>query len=609
MNNRPQFAEMFGESALLRTWSEIRQDIKTLNARDCLDYLEYEVDIRLRVTDLRKRLKNGTYEPRKPAVFELAKSKGAYRSMAMLHIEDALVYRTIADEIYRRARTYEVKGSYFTRKHKAQPVGPKQGQLLLVRSNDFYKSVMRLWLRYHQYRTRTMLNAVRPVLLVTDITNYFESIHHELLLEHLAPLGLPRKTISLLAKLLETFKPLNGGYSPNPRTGLPVDEFDASRQLAHVFLFEHDARVVANVGLGHYVRWMDDQTLAFDTMTHARQGVRQLTRSLADLRLVLNSGKTKFLRAQDTVVEFHLDANYNLDELNKVINKGKVPPGQLIRRFRKILREAAEFEGRGHWDKVLKRIYYAAGRLKWHGLRGRVYQDLIDYPAMSDRIFGYLVSIQEFGQLLRLFKRYVTQGESLYESVETTFFEVLLETNVPNNELRTKYREFSKDWIIKPQGTNRSVPKGVAALALYWLGDRRSLRTIQNLLSRHGRSMPNSVARTLMVALIALDNGKVQWCLDSAAEIGGPAVTSLASLLRKLIGDTSLDAPPNGLISQRSPFHGPKIFETRAWLKLEILRLARSPSIQTWIGQQRNTLKAQIAHMGSCELRAWGRFR
>jgi hypothetical protein len=38
-------------------------------------------------------------------------------------------------------------------------------------------------------------------------------------MEYVAPLGLPRKAIALLGRLLDTLKPTSG-HSPNPRVGI-----------------------------------------------------------------------------------------------------------------------------------------------------------------------------------------------------------------------------------------------------------------------------------------------------------------------------------------------------------------------------------------------------
>ncbi|GEC93348.1 RNA-directed DNA polymerase [Brevibacillus brevis] len=601
-----EFNEMFSLRNLKNTWKVIRKDLKTANVRDCIDYLEYELNLDHQIKTVRERILSGSYTPKKPSTFEMAKTKGAYRTLSILHLEDALVYRVIADQVYNRLRKYQKKGVFFSRKHTVKPIGQKGGEIFLSTDNfkDFYEDPLKLWKRYQQYRTKTLLNSVHPVLVVTDITNYFESVHHELLLEYISPAGLPRKAIGLLGRMLEEFKP-SCGLSPNPRIGLPVEEHDASRQLAHVYLFEHDVKITNHFGEDNYVRWMDDQTIAVRNKTQARITVRLLTKSLAEQRLVLNSGKTKFLTANEVVEVFHLDSNQDLDEFADALKSKMYTSSQLKKMLNRLYQQAKKLENVGHWDKILKRIYYYAGKIKWDGLVGRVYDDLIEHPHLSERIFEYIASTGNYARLLRLFKRYVERGESLYESVETNFFEVILYSNI-DSPCSKQYREFCRDWIIgKVKGTERAVPKGAAAIALYWLGDRRSVPTIINVLQKHGHIIPNSVARSLLVSLLALDHTKINDVMSLSAQIGGQAVTSLGTMLNKLQNNPNLKAPANELIAPKNAFIGGKIYDARSWLKLSVLGIAVSPTIRNWVKKQHK--KISVKSLGSCERRVSNR--
>lgn len=283
------FNQLFSLSTLKHTWRRLHKELRELRIRDCVDWIDWSENLEINLCSLRDEILNGSYQPLPPARYELAKSKGSFRVMTMPNIRDALVYRHIADESLRRALPYKVKGAFFSRRHSATPVGKT-----FMIDNDSYEKFFPIWLRYHEYQTRTLLNEPYEILVTTDITNYFDSIPHELLLEYLAPLGLPRKAIALLGRLLEILKP-TAGHSPNPRVGIPVDELDCSRQLAHIFLFEHDHRIIKEIGEDHYVRFMDDQNIGVKDGTEVRFVVNLLTRSLAMQRLTLNAGKTRFL--------------------------------------------------------------------------------------------------------------------------------------------------------------------------------------------------------------------------------------------------------------------------------------------------------------------------
>ena len=353
-----QFKRLWSLGALLRTWRDVRKELHYVEIRDAIDFLEFDLESKSRLRILRSRILEGFYSPLPPGKFEFAKNKGSFRRVAVLSIEDLLVYRHICDYVYRKARKLEGPGVFFSKRHSMSPIGKGPAFVGL----DPYEYFFRIWLRYHQYRKLLLLNSLFSVLVTTDITSYFESIQHDLLLEHLAPLGLPRKFVGLLGKVLERFKPQRG-HSPSPRVGLPEDEFDCSRQLAHIFLFEHDSRIKECVLPDSYIRWMDDQNIGVRSMTEARRVVRKLTESLAEQRLVLNAGKTTFLTPNDLANVFHLDVNDELDNLNDKIMKGKTKRKVLMKRFQRIYRKARLNQGIGHWDKVLKRMYATIARL------------------------------------------------------------------------------------------------------------------------------------------------------------------------------------------------------------------------------------------------------
>lgn len=93
----------------------------------------------------------------------------------------------------------------------------------------------RAWLHYNQYRKHLILNRIHKYIVKTDITNYFESILfcrvRDILHEIVSPPGM----VDLLFLLLERFghRP---GLRESPHIGLPIDEADCSRKLAHIFL-------------------------------------------------------------------------------------------------------------------------------------------------------------------------------------------------------------------------------------------------------------------------------------------------------------------------------------------------------------------------------------
>ncbi|WP_406699437.1 RNA-directed DNA polymerase [Singulisphaera sp. Ch08] len=432
------FENLFSLGKLRTTCNSIRKEIRLLRARDAVDWLDWFLTLDASLEQLREQILEGDYTPTPPSRYELGKSKGAFRIITSFNICDALVYRHISDAALEAALPRKVQGAFFSRRHSATPIG----KTFSVSDDDAYLNFFQVWLRYNEYRTHTLLQQPYECLVVTDITNFFESIQHDLLIEYLAPLGLPRKAMGLLGRLLEAFKPL-AGHSPNPRVGLPVDELDCSRQLAHVFLFEHDRRIADQFGEDNYVRWMDDQNIGVRTETEGRHVVNAMTRSLSSQRLTLNSGKTKFLAIDRMVVHFQLDANRKISEWDEKHKKVTAKNVEAARsEFAELWAQVSDgpHVNDGNWDKILKRMYGLAVKVDSDLLEDRALVDLVHNPELDEKIFAYFAKRNRFTQLFSLFSSYGEAGESLFEATEVAFFESSLLLD-PDGRYTKLYRE------------------------------------------------------------------------------------------------------------------------------------------------------------------------
>lgn len=545
-----------------------------MRARDVVDWIDWFANQERYVVELRRSILDGSYAPSPPTRYKSAKAKGSFRTITVPSIRDTVVYRHISDEALRRGLSGKVVGAFFSRRHSKTPVGPT----FEFASDADYQKFFTVWKAYNQYRTHTLLNAPHDVLVVTDISNFFDSIQHELLLEYLAPLGLPRKSIGLLGRILESFKP-RAGHSPNPRVGIPVDELDCSRQLAHLFLFEHDRRVTGIVGEDKYVRWMDDQNVGAASLTDARRVVNLLTGSLASQLLTLNSGKTRFLTPSQVVDHFQLEANRLLDNWSDRWGYPARPVNPAARNeLRKAWRQIQTLPsvGMGYWEKVLKRVYGLAVHVDIPDLEGRTYDDLVEYPDLDERIFIYLARRSRPRALIELFRRYVAARENLFEATENSFFEAVLLLNPSGAELRD-LRSLARSHSGS-LGRRRALPRASAVLAMYWLGCNAD--EISRLYSpAEAPLLPKEVARAWLATVFALDPSKI--AAVQRALLGHPS-DDVARLARFLTDLESGDVVRVGSLPakrHRWPLPG-KELDARAWLILEILSHAGSPVVR-----------------------------
>ena len=253
------------KTSLWSTWKIIRAEIRNATIRDVIDFVDYDVHPDKWIQTLLNQISSGRYEPATPFRFTIGKSNGFSRTMTQPAIPDLVLYRTIVDAIYRKAIKREHRHVYFKREHlqvaqrAAQHQASQQmtwaAQYRMTSQRSFYN-----WLRYAQYRKYLLLQAIHPYLVVTDITNFFDSLLHSHVEEALRGLPTAPRMLGLLFFLLERLS-IRQDYAGSHGISLPVDEFDCSRTLAHMTLFSHDDTMVGLVGEDNYVRWMDDQNL------------------------------------------------------------------------------------------------------------------------------------------------------------------------------------------------------------------------------------------------------------------------------------------------------------------------------------------------------------
>jgi hypothetical protein len=573
-----RFAVLVSPARLRATWKLVRREARQHRVRDVIDFLDWARSIDETLSELSRSLLVGDYAPAPPARYELAKAKGSFRIITVPALRDALVYRLICDEALAIALPQKVQGAFFSRRYSRTPIG-KTFNL----ADDPYLHFLDIWKRYHQYRTKTLLNAPYDVLVVADISNFFESISHEMLMEYLSPLGLPRKGVGLLGRLLEALKPPTG-HSPNPRIGIPVDEFECSRELAHVLLFEHDRRIVRTVGEENYVRWMDDQNVGVPSLAEARRTVNLLTRSLSLQRLTLNTGKTRFLHPNEVIDYFHLDANEAIDAFDRAhLKTAQIDYPRARRSFQHLWTSisGAPSARHGHWDKVLKRLYGVAAKIASKVLDTEMQMDLVDYPDLDERIFVALARRNRPLQLLALFKTYCRDWGSLYEATEASVFDAALLTDM-TPKAEKKWLKFALSFIngLVDGQCAGAYGKAAALQCLYWFGCP-GIQLGRIFLRSRPQHLPAPVARTWL-AITTTRSPRLLPQLQ-AALVGHPSddVARLSQFLSALVaGNVHSFGEFNAGKRPRWPAPG-HYYDARSWLQLELMAIGGSVRLRS----------------------------
>ena len=565
------------KSALWKSWKEIRKELRRSSLRDVVDFIDYDLNPDTWIERILKELRSGSYEPRRPRRFTLGKSQGFSRWMTLPEIPDLVLYHTVATRIIDRSqrRRHQMRNVYFARDkiHKIRSDARKEAEAETSRSADYGRYSFLVWLRFHQYRQLLILRNIYPYIVITDITNFFDSIAHIQIEAALSELGFSRSFTGLVQLILERLM-FRDPFSAHPRTGIPVDEFDCSRCLAHVVLFPHDDRMVKAVGEDAYVRWMDDQTFGVKTEAEAYSILSETNVSLRRLHLAPNSGKTRILTLSDARQHFHFAANDGLDRLDREWQRGQAitRKARIEQRksFRKIWQRARKNEGRGEWGKVLKRAYLAAGRLGLRLFVQRAHGHVLSDPALARRVAEYLRVVCSTHEFLSRLQAILEDERIVYDDVRRAFAEQLLRLEPTTTVERRELRSLARHALRRRTGLR--IPDDVAALVLFRFGDGRSARSLHRYL--RDRSAEYG-ARAVALVLASLG--------ESYADVVGrhgrdglrEPLVGVVRLLRK-VKDSEL---PNRIRARSQlaydPMTGRRFLDTRVLLVAKLY--ARNP--------------------------------
>ena len=414
------------KASLWQSWKAVRSQLKRAPRRDVLDYLEYDVDPDVWISRLLVRIKNEDYSPESPVYCSIAKSRGFDRVITMPIVPDVVLYRTIVDHVYRRAAKREVKHAYFSQATLSKVVSAAasdaQFAIHSAKADEgagyptTAPSVFLEWLRYDQYRKLLIFERIYPFIVITDISNFFDSVLYSKLQESLFDLGVPSRMASLLFHMLEAFA-LKESMSPSHGIGLPVDPCDCSRVLAHVLLFSHDRRMVAASDEGRYVRWMDDQNIGVESLAEGLEVLGVVCSSLRRLHLTPNASKSKVLSLKEARIHFHFEANADLDRIFSMpyasVKERKAIRGEITLAWERALKN----EGLGEWDKVLKRFYRICAIARSRKLVQRSQQDILKSPSACERVISYLSYVCEPSEIVDTIGTLLAHEEQIYPDI------------------------------------------------------------------------------------------------------------------------------------------------------------------------------------------------
>lgn len=589
-------------TALWKAWKEVRKNLKNASVRDVIDFLEYDIDPDIWINRSLRQLRDGSYEPGITRRFTLCKSKGFSRTMTFPSIPDLVLYRAVVDQLYVRAKRREHKHVYFERERlsKVTQEAAIDAQQQMADAAAAYPTAgvsrFSAWKRYEQYRKYLIFKRVYPYIVTTDITNFFDSILYNCVADALHGLPVPRRLVGLLFFLLERLS-VRETYSESPRIGLPVDEFDCSRKLAHLMLFPHDDRMVALVGEEAYIRWMDDQNIGVESRAEGLKVLAQVGISLGRLHLTPNAEKSRVLSFKDAVRHFHLDINQMLDDADKLLHREGIKRGKLRARLKKIWNKAKKYEDLGEWGKVLKRIYRLAALADVRSFRDRAVDDILRTPDLARRIADYMRCTGSVREYLGFVRKVWDNPEQVYPDVNVVLTETILRLE-PNNYERRIICIFASDLLRCSSAlVGYRDCSAVAPLILLRFADRRSLPTLRACFANRPEHLSAASIRSAAIVYLTYGRDEFMQVRRVAARLFQNNLAEIVRVVERILRYNEVPRRFGARINSRfDPVAGRNFLDMRGVLASRLLALNRKKPVTTWlITKKRELLDSSIS--------------
>lgn len=574
------------KQTLWAAWKNIRKQLSRAMSRDVTDFFEYDIDPDWWIKQLLSEVDSGRYEPSRAYRFSVAKKMGFSRRMTQPSVPDLVLYRAAVDHIYLKAKAKEKEHVYFAQNTLSKKIQQIKKELAENEPGYSYLSgnAFVQWLKYDQYRKLLLIKRIHPFIVTTDITNFFDTILYDRVADSLHGIRVDRDLVGLLFFILERLS-IRDAFNESPRIGLPVDEFDCSRTLAHLVLFPHDDRMARLVGQNRYIRWMDDQNFGADTYAEGLMILKECGESLARLHLTPNAAKSRILSLKEASIHFHFNANAALDKLEEMPRSS--PKEQ--RAFRTALAKAwqthqkAEKNG-GEWGKVLKRFYRLAGMVKAKFLRHRASRDILTEPTLTERVVDYMRVTSSAGQYLSFAQGLWSHPEQVYPDVNQLLTEGLLKVDANPTESR-EIRKVAVDLLsnkYNSPGWQRCAT--IAPLLILRFGDNRSKPLIKRLVNNSDQIKHPAILKALVAVFVAYGTKEFQEAKHVASRLQD---NHLALFIRQIDELTRLRQVPDRFKIRRQPINdtvsGHKRVDVRKLLVLRLLRLNNHATVQKWL--------------------------
>jgi hypothetical protein len=434
--------KVIGAAQLKSVWkTQVRDAMRKQPIPDPLENLDFHVRLDANCSAIEAEICSASYAPRQPLRFLAEKSKGLCRQLVVPTAKDALVLQALSNTIWN-----EIKQQKRSKKSFYAPADHGFSKAIKGHTSEY--GSLSAWLAFQQ--TIFGFADTKRFLVVTDIANYYDFISYEHLRNILASLSVVKEhALDLLIYTLSSML-WQPDYMPRVPVGLPQMNLDAPRLLAHCFLFEIDTFLesIPNVD---FARFMDDMDIGVDTVSEAREVIKNLDLALQTRQLRLNSGKTRILTESEARRHFRIRENTLLNALSDRIEAKRTIGKSLFNERRKIeisirvgLKRGAFSSGNG--DKILKRLLNLARATSAQISDDHFFSILANWPSLRSTLLQWWQESTTPFLKLNLLTQILQDGHLVDDASIVEIASALVAARLPDNFwVRAHIKEILRD--------------------------------------------------------------------------------------------------------------------------------------------------------------------
>lgn len=400
---------------------------------DPLECLAFDWELDKVTTNLAESIRNGTYRAQSGAAIRGAKSTGLTRPLASLDPRDLLVYIALVHLIENDLLQKSVPWVQFGRSQSAGKENDSSAE----------SGWFRMWLK--RQGQIWIITSSHEWIVESDVANFFASLSIDKVCEHVLNNSKgDAELVGLMRHMLGAFAPMTR-YQRSAAGGLPQENFDGSRVIAHTMLGPLDEEFRSEGTTDRYSRWVDDIVIGADSWPEALRQVQRVQQSLEKLGLYPNSSKTKIVPRATFAYEHYKDENDYLGEVTAEIEKTDEPADR--KAYESFVRShVREQTKRRAWERVLRRTYTTSRNIADETLLRYAHGHLRNYPGSSAQILEYLASFRLTPKRVDLLTSVLSDLGNVYDDIDIRAREyLLLAPNVDSLALR----EAVAEWAIK----------------------------------------------------------------------------------------------------------------------------------------------------------------